>query len=408
MKQYKEMVQAIKERGVHKPAARENMPGTTSLFGYQFRHNLADGFPALTTKQLYWKGVVIELIWFLSGDTNIKFLDQHGVRKMWHEDAYNYYVKKCKQQNLYPVTFDDFCRIIKDDVKIETLESVHGGVLKDYTLGDCGMQYGKLWRNWEGVDREVIVLKTDNISAVQREQFKQQWLDALKENKSPILISANDDFQIQPLYKKTDQIKDLIEGLKNNPMSRRHIITAWNPATLDDMALNACHAMAQWNCRPLTLDQREIWFLGESYSPRNTSEEELHKILDNEGVPRYYLDCQMYQRSADVFLGVPLNIASYALLTEILCKICNMIPGEMIYTYGDVHIYDDHQDAINEQLSREERDLPTLRIVDEGNDWAAIRNLNFDLINMLNESDFILEDYNPHPSIKAKLSTGLK
>lgn len=354
MKQYREMVQAIKERGVYKPAARENMPGTTSLFGYQFRHNLADGFPALTTKQLYWKGVVIELLWFLSGDTNIKFLDQHGVRKMWHEDAYNYYIKRCNQENITPVSFEIFC----DFITTQNFSKIRVNKPKNYDYGDCGVQYGQLWRNWKGVD----------------------------------------------------QIQDLIEGLKKNPMSRRHILTAWNPATLDDMALNACHAMAQWNCRPLTLGERVALLEDKGFEMFGSSSDNdfKMKVLDAENISRYYLDCQMYQRSADVFLGVPLNIASYALLTEILCKICNMVPGEMVYTYGDVHIYDDHQDAINEQLSREERDLPTLKIIDEGNDWAAIKNLDFNLINMLNDNDFILENYNPHPTIKAKLSTGLK
>lgn len=395
MKQYIEMVQAIKEKGVYKPAAREGMPGTTSLFGYQFRHNLAEGFPALTTKQLYWKGVVIELIWFLSGDTNIKFLDQHGVRKMWHEDAYNYYVKIASantgsdangiyydngDETLRMFTFEEFC----DRVKGNSIDQLKRNFsYKNYVLGDCGMQYGKLWREWRGE------------------------LDKL---------TSEDHKTVKVEYESIDQIKDLIEGLKKNPMSRRHILTAWNPATLDDMALNACHAMAQWNCRPLTLEERVALLEDKGFEMLGSSSDNdfKMKVLDAESIPQHYLDCQMYQRSADVFLGVPLNIASYALLTEILCKICNMVPGEMIYTYGDVHIYDNHQDAINEQLSREERDLPTLKInngfvVEFDNIWNQdIDKIVEDIKSGGWQNIFQLENYDPHPTIKAKLSTGLR
>lgn len=356
MKQYKKLLETILEKGTHKSAAREGMPGTTSYFGYQFRHNLAEGFPMLTTKKVPWKGVVYELLWFLRGDTNIKYLDKNNVTYMWHEDAYNYYVKVLEEQKLYPLSFNNFKEVITNNTSLETLQSVHGGIPRHYQMGDCGMQYGALWRRWN-----------------------------------------NDNDPVQ--FSFVDQIKDLIKGLKENPMSRRHIVSAWNPATLNDMALNACHALVQFNCRPLTARERE------NLIPKETPE---HLTgLEFTNTPQYYLDCQMYQRSADVFLGVPLNIASYSLLTHILAKICNMIPGDFIHTFGDVHIYDNHLDQVKEQLTREEKPLPTL---------------NLELPCSANEFEFLilegglnadclisaLQNYNPHPSIKGKLSTGLQ
>lgn len=427
MKQYIELLNSVKNKGTYKPAAREGMPGTTSLFGYQFRHDLADGFPLITTKKINFKHIVAELLWFLQGDTNIKYLVDNGCN-IWNEDAYNYYKKIASKntgieansiyhnngdQSLRMFTFEEFCKIIKESDDLESLPTWLG----HYTLGDCGMQYGKLWRDWEGVDREVIVLKTDNISTAQREQFKQEWLTALRENKSPILIAANDDFQTQPLYKKTDQIKELIEGLKTNPMSRRHILTAWNPATLDDMALNACHAMVQFNCRPLTHNQRVDFALKNHYSfkvDKHKTSETVNiatVLLDDKNIPSHYLDCQMYQRSADVFLGAPYNIASYALLTEILAKVCNMIPGEFIHTFGDVHIYDNHKEQVELQLTRQEKPLPTLRLPGLFDKIDFAHEKTADILNLLValDSDNIhVENYDPHPAIKGKLSTGLQ
>lgn len=390
MKQYIELLNNIKSRGTHKPAAREGMPGTTSLFGYQFRHNLADGFPLITTKKINFKHIVAELLWFLQGDTNVKYLVDNGC-SIWNEDAYNYYVKIASQntgieansiyhnngdQSLRMFTFEEFCKIIKESDDLESLPTWPGR----YTLGDCGMQYGKLWRNWEG---------------------------------KPYCVN----FEHLIDCERVDQLKELIEGLKKNPMSRRHIVTAWNPATLDDMALNACHAMVQFNCRPLTHNQRVDFAL----KNHNSFKADKHKtsetvniaavLLDDKNIPSHYLDCQMYQRSADVFLGVPYNIASYALLTEILAKVCNMISGEFIHTFGDVHIYDNHKEQVESQLTRQEKPLPTLRLP------GILRQINFtheetsDILNLLVALDcdsFHVENYDPHPTIKAKLSTGLQ
>jgi thymidylate synthase len=396
MKQYLDLLKSIRENGCYKPAAREGMPGTQSLFGYQFRHNLSDGFPVLTTKKMYWKGIVIELLWFLRGDVNIKYLDMHGVRKMWHEDAYNYYCKIAKVNDgielndiLQPVslqfntrtpkeeyidsysmfTFEEFCE------KIKSTEMNDLPTYKTYTLGDCGYQYGKVWRDWE----------------------------------APII--RNQGITSQAMV---DQIRNVINSLKNNPEGRRHIVTAIDPAHDTDLALYWCHAMFQFNCRPLSYDQRVGWLKNNS-----SNFEELNPVtsilLDNEKVPKYYLDCQLYQRSADVILGVPFNIASYALLTHILAELSNMIPGEFIHTFGDVHIYDNHKEAVEEQLSRIPGKLPKLKLTQGFHDCMAMLdsssiypNAISDIFTLLSEKDFILEGYEPQSKIEAELSTGLK
>ena len=252
---------------------------------------------------------------------------------------------------------------------------IEGGI-EVYKYGDTGKQYGWLWRNWE-----VIGINDDNAGL------------------------------------EIDQIKELIDGLKKNPMSRRHIITAWNPVTLDDMALNACHALVQFNCRPLTLHQRSYhWFHNNKpnrdvvdYFDEKLDDLGKDKYLNEANVPKYYLDCQMYQRSADVFLGVPYNISSYALLTHILAKICNMIPGDFVHSFGDVHIYEDHMDQVNKQLTRTPDKLPILNI-NGGSLENYYNEYGLDkMIELISVPDiFSLENYNPQPSIKAKLSTGLK
>lgn len=270
---------------------------------------------------------------------------------------------------------------------------------ENYTLGDCGKQYGWLWRNWksqpifgDGKNNEIVEQGNRYISG-----------------------------QVQ-----IDQLKELIKGLKNNPMSRRHIITAWNPATLDDMALNACHAFVQFNCRPIPWEEKlEMAKRHLNVDMENLAITEAAAGNSNFGpIPQYYLDCQLYQRSADVVLGVPYNIASYALLTEIIAKICNMIPGEFIHTFGDVHIYENHLDAVEEQLKRECRELPKLNINTEF--WqtesgeCGVGNLlidgflegleSNDFLKCLLEDDIQLLNYNPHPKLEneTKLFTGLK
>lgn len=379
--QYLKLLRNILDNGTVKPAARENMPGTRSLFGYQMRHSLKDGFPLLTTKRLSFKNIVVELLWFLKGDTNIKYLVDNRCN-IWNEDAYNYYVKLINQMSresgssipYTPIPFDDFI----DWVKKGQIEPTSQWLInKGYKYGDCGYQYGKVWREWNGST-----------------EFEEIQGCGLTAKYDPELI---------------DQIKNLIEGLRNNPESRRHIVTAIDPAHQDDLALFWCHCLVQFNCRPLTSEDQKNWQLNNVGMRIPINKEEWSLI------PKYYLDCQMYQRSADVFLGVPYNIASYALLTHILAKICNMIPGEFIHTFGDVHIYDNHIEQVEQQLSREPYPLPKLKIADDfiGGvlDQMWIEQGTDSFFKPLSEhyeDIFSLENYNSYSAIKAKLSTGLK
>lgn len=411
-KQYLELLKVIKEKGTVKGEARDNMPTTKSKFGYQMRHDLADGFPLLTTKKINFKHIIVELIWFLRGDTNIKFLIDNGFNQ-WNEDAYNYYVKIASRNtdeswnNIYmgiqdgkrvekyePMkvesysmfTFEEFVAAVKgnDKKRLSEAYSAH-----DYTLGDCGWQYGKVWRDFEGQDIKI-----------QKIEFDRNNVPYPKIERVGRLLGI-------------DQIKKVLYSLKNTPNSRRHIVTAVDPAHDEDLALYWCHSMFQFNCRELTPDERIAYALNKMRITPIPLEE-----FDKAGVPKYYLDCQLYQRSADVFLGVPYNIASYALLTHIFCELLNMLPGEYIHTFGDVHIYSNHEEQTDLQLTREPRELPKLGINTEfwnpegaiGDDIEAfLGNIqNDDFVNSLINDDIQLLNYNPHERIKGDLSTGLK
>lgn len=358
MKQYHEHLKAILEQGTWKDPAREGMPRSISLFGYQNRYDLQKGFPVLTTKKINFKHIITELLWFLRGDTNIKYLVDNGCN-IWNEDAYNYYLKKVRNQT-NKLSFERFIEIIKTSDNIK-----ESGVLDvlNYNLGDCGRQYGWLWRKWEG-----------------------------------------QHFEDTTIIQTIDQLKDVIQSIKSNPEGRRHIITAWNPATLNDMALNACHAFVQFNCRKITWNNTNPKLI--EYDLRQSAVEAKVQEL---GLPKYFLDCQLYQRSADMFLGVPYNISSYALLTHIIAKICNMEVGHFIHSFGDSHIYENHLDQVNEILSRdtEKYKLPILNLPNDDGvfKWKDILHPN---LTPLFQNAFILENYESYPSIKATLSTGLK
>jgi thymidylate synthase len=263
MNQYLELLKHVKENGTVK--SDRTGTGTTSCFGYQMRFNLAEGFPLLTTKKLHLRSIIHELLWFLKGDTNIKYLKDNGV-KIW--DAW-------ADEN-----------------------------------GDLGPVYGYQWRSWPNPDGS-----------------------------------------------QTDQIEKLIDSLKNNPDSRRHIVSAWNPSFIDDMALPPCHCLFQFY------------------------------VADGK------LSCQLYQRSADVFLGVPFNIASYAILTMMIAQVCGYEVGDFVHTFGDVHIYSNHMEQADIQLSRDSRPLPQMK-------------LNPEVKNLMDFTfeDFTLENYDPHPHIKAAVA----
>ncbi len=277
MQQYLHLLDKILTEGTDK--SDRTGTGTRSIFGHQMRFDLSEGFPCITTKKLHLRSIIHELLWFLKGDTNIKYLQENGVH-IWDEWA---------DEN-----------------------------------GDLGPVYGYQWRSWPTHDGRTI-----------------------------------------------DQIQNAIDLIKNNPDSRRIIVSAWNPAFIEEMALPPCHTMFQFYVSP----------------PRHT---ELDEVL-GEAKPR--LSCQLYQRSADVFLGVPFNIASYALLTIMMAQVCDLEPGDFVHTFGDAHLYSNHFEQAELQLSRTPRELPTMKINQDVKDLFAFK-----------FEDFELSNYDPHPHIKAMVA----
>ncbi|MEL6673734.1 MAG: thymidylate synthase [Bacteroidota bacterium] len=263
MQSYLDLLQHVMDQGVDR--GDRTGTGTRSVFGYQLRYDLAEGFPLVTTKKVHLKSIIYELLWFLQGSSNVKYLQEHGV-KIWNEWA-------------------------AED-------------------GELGPVYGVQWRSWQGANGQTV-----------------------------------------------DQISELIHNLKHKPASRRHIISAWNVAEIDNMALPPCHAMFQFY------------------------------VADGK------LSCQLYQRSADLFLGVPFNIASYALLTMMVAQVCELGLGDFVHTFGDAHIYHNHFEQVKLQLSREPRALPQMKLNPAVNDIFSFQ-----------YEDFSLENYDPHPRIKAPIA----
>ena len=296
MNQYLDLLRTIQRDGVVR--GDRTGTGTKGVFGYQMRFNLAEGFPLLTTKKVFMKGVIHELLWFLRGDTNIKYLVDNGVH-IWDSDAFRYYNELCVKHGVLPVDLDTFLSAAGIESPIE-----------GYRFGDLNHVYGYQWRSWPKANGETI-----------------------------------------------DQIARVVETLKTNPTSRRMIVSAWNVADVEDMALPPCHTMFQF-------------FVAEGK-----------------------LSCQLYQRSADTFLGVPFNIASYALLTMMIAKECGLELGDFVHTLGDAHLYLNHLEQADEQLSREPCALPRMVL---NPDVKSIFDYTYE--------DFTLEGYDPHPAIKAPLS----
>ncbi len=287
MKQYLDLCRYILENG-HKKEDRTGT-GTISIFGYQMHFDLNEGFPLLTTKRVHLKSIIHELLWFISGSTNIRPLVLNDVR-IWNDWPY---AKYSKSQEFQGETIEEFAEKIKTDEEFAA------------KWGDLGPVYGKQWRNFDGVD----------------------------------------------------QLTNLINDIKNNPNSRRLIISAWNPKEVKDMALPPCHSFMQFYV--------------------------------NEGK----LSCQLYQRSGDVFLGVPFNIASYSLFTMMIAQVCGLKLGEFVHTIGDAHIYLNHLEQVNKQLTRTPRPLPHMHI-----------NPNIKSIYDFKYEDFELTDYNPYKGIKGKVA----
>jgi thymidylate synthase len=354
MKQYLDLLQEILDNGVEKESGRANMPNTKEISFGHIRMDLDDGFPLLTTKKMFWKGIVHELLWFLRGETNIKYLVDNNVN-IWNGDAYRWYLKYAKEAGVEPMGMELFIAEIKanDNELPRPFAWWQSGsaVVQNYRLGDLGKVYGYQWRNQNGVD----------------------------------------------------QIADIMKDLKENPYGRYKILDGWNKRDFRDMALPPCHLLYHFIPRPISNQERNEWYRNNGpihtnrYDPDHLFDNE---FLDKEGVPKFYLDLNMYQRSCDTVLGVPFNIASMSLLLIIIAKAVGMKPGVCNWVGGHTHLYMDHLPMAKEQISRDPRPLPELRINKEIHSLEDIENLSID--------DFEVVNYNPHDRIKAELFTGVK
>ena len=371
-RQYKELLDYILNFGIEKQDRTGT--GTKSIFGWQIRHNMKEGFPLLTTKKMAWKSIVTELLWFLRGDTNIKFLVDNGCH-IWDGDAYKRYYNYFNGLGEgIPLSISEFVGKIKTDDEFAE------------TWGELGPIYGKQWRDWGGRH------ETNNI------------LNTTKRSKPGI-----------------DQIKNLINELKINPDSRRLMVSAWNVGELDQMVLPPCHYGFQVYTRELSLEERRELVTPEMHSQiynAGDSSTLSHSEINQWNVPTRAISLMWNQRSVDTFLGLPFNIASYALLLEIIAESVNMIPDQLIGNLGDVHLYNNHLEQASEQCNRTPYDLPKLNIntefwpTENGScgegplDAIAVFNSfqNDNFCKCLLEEDIQLYDYQSHPAIKAPLS----
>ena len=333
--QYQELLQAILDYGVVKKDRTGT--GTKSMFGYTFRHNMSWGFPLLTTKKMAWKTMVTELLWFLKGDTNIKYLVDNDCH-IWDGDVWSNYSKKIIANNIQlipaidlPETKEEFINKIKTDDKFAK------------QWGELGPIYGKQWRDWTADPNHT-------------------W--------------------------GVDQIQNLIEELKTNPDSRRLMVNAWNVGELDKMVLPPCHYAFQVYTRELSESERFNWYGNKIGS--HMHHDHIVQEMNENNVPTRAISLMWNQRSVDAFLGLPFNIASYALLLTMIADEVNMIPDQLIGNLGDTHLYFNHIEQAQEQITRTPYPLPTIYV----RDGIFCSSVN----------DIILENYLCHPPIKAPLS----
>jgi thymidylate synthase len=374
-KSYQALLQDILDNGVEK--SDRTGTGTISVFGRQIRHKMSEGFPLLTTKKMYFRGIVTELLWFLRGDTNIKYLVDNDCH-IWDGDAYKAFLTYVAEEWEYGA----INQLFEDGLIIEesndgknisyrklTQEEFINKIKTDDEFakkwGELGPIYGAQWRSWA------------KFEYTQNEPHSTAYGNVYK----------------------IDQIGNLINELKTNPDSRRLMVTAWNPAELDQMVLPPCHYGFQVYTRELSDDERQKWVIDNVDWVRNAEDpkHEANKYLYRgepkiygDTVPKRAISLMWNQRSVDTFLGLPFNIASYALLLEILAKTVNMVPEELIGNLGDVHLYQNHIEHAEEQITREPMKLPQIEIT------------NCDIKN--GEFDCEIIGYNSHPSIKAPLS----
>ena len=353
-KQYQDLLQSILDYGVEKQDRTGT--GTKSIFGYTIRHNMQDGFPVLTTKKMAWKTMVTELLWFLRGDTNIKFLVDNGCH-IWDGDAYMNYLNN-SQPNENDKDFHETRILISKEEFINKIKTDDEFAKK---WGELGPVYGKQWRRWEN--------------------FFYDCPDP-----------DGDGFR----HSEVDQITNLINDLKTNPDSRRLMVNAWNVGELDQMVLPPCHYGFQVYTRELSLDER-IEYFNKSKDPLSRSSDYFHEHMDSLRVPKRAISLMWNQRSVDTFLGLPFNIASYGLLLTILAKEVNMVPDQLIGNLGDTHLYLNHIEQAKEQIGRESFELPKL------NQFPTYEGSRPSIESYV-VGDFTLKDYQSHPSIKAPLS----
>jgi thymidylate synthase len=348
-KTYQALLQDILDNGVEK--TDRTGTGTISVFGRQIRHKMSEGYPLLTTKKMAFKTMVTELLWFLRGDTNIKYLVDNGCH-IWDGDAYKNYLNNVKSvEEGKQVEENGKIYTYRKYTKEEFVDYIKNGKDIEYRIwADLGPIYGKQWRRWE----------TDDLDAPRYEHWK----------------------------KDIDQIQNLINDLKTNPDSRRLMVSAWNVGELDKMTLPPCHYGFQVYTRELSREER-MKILSKT-QPVQSWEGYMKKDLDAIGVPKRAISLMWNQRSVDTFLGLPFNIASYGLLLEMIAKEVSMIPDELIGNLGDVHLYKNHIEQAKEQITRKPMTLPTVEISE---------------LDLLKGSvDLELKNYIHHSPIKAPLS----
>ena len=373
---YQYLLDCILSKGIEKKDRTGT--GTKSIFGYQIRHNMKDGFPLLTTKKMAWKSIVTELLWFLRGDTNIKYLVDNGCH-IWDGDAYKNYCTTL----IGSITFSERGKHFKSNglefnsgypnyvhySQKEFIDKIKTDDRFAKKWGELGPIYGKQWRSWTNYTGDEIAEGTYEMT------------------NEPI-----------------DQIANLISELKTNPDSRRLMVNTWNVGELDQMVLPPCHYGFQVYTRELSLEERSFIAGSNHYEVslniRGIGVDEdhtLHKHLDDVNIPKRAISLMWNQRSVDTFLGLPFNIASYGLLLEIIAKEVNMIPEELIGNLGDVHLYSNHYEQAREQINRKAFELPTLNklpdYLSKKDNWECYK-----------PEDFTLNNYQSHPAIKAPLS----
>ena len=378
-KQYTELLQDILDNGVIK-SDRTNT-GTKSVFGRQIRHKMSEGFPLLTTKKMHWNSVVTELLWFLRGETNIKFLLDYDCH-IWDGDVYKKYVTHWENP-IDPINYELYgpnttMNCFHEDKRLYTKEEFIKLIKTNDEFakvwGELGPIYGKQWRNWKYQENE--------------------WYDG--------------HTHYPEISTSIDQISNLVQQLKTNPDSRRLMVSAWNVGELDQMVLPPCHYGFQVYTRELDIFERcEI--AGDGLCAMNEIDWWM-KVLDDRGIPKRAISLMWNQRSVDTFLGLPFNIASYGLLLEIIAKEVNMVPDELIGNLGDVHLYLNHIEQAKEQIGRTPYELPTVKITERN--WYMHEAIKEHLgektldekLKSYRPDCFELIGYESHPKIKAPLS----